>query len=328
MRYRRMGQTGLLVSELGFGTWATIGEKLDLEESSILVRQAYDLGVNLFDTAGVYAGGACEEMLGAIFAREGWPRETYVLSTKVMWGTGDKSPNQWGLSKKHIVEAVEAALKRLRLSYIDILLCHRPDPNTPVEETLEAIDLLIRSGKVFYWGTSHWPASLLGKAKELCAYERLSRPVAEQTQYNLFERERVEKELACLIEQGIGLCAWSPLSYGLIAGRGLSPSNPGRIDQPGMEWLRQDALGNGKAEKRRSLALALQEIAKAAGTTAPALGLSWVLGNMSVSSAITGASAAHHLADNIRRVESIDDLGKTRVWLDEQLSQLGFTSIN
>lgn len=321
MRYRRLGRTGLQVSELALGTWATVGDSLDFGKSARVVERAFDLGVNFFDTAGVYAAGNAEEMLGMIFSKTGWPREDFVVSTKVMWGTGQKGPNRWGLSKKHVLEAVEGSLRRLKLPYIDILYCHRADPNTPLDETIEALSLLLRSGKILYWGTSHWPAELIREAQVIARDRYVPMPVVEQSQYNIFERKRVEVELVDCIRDGLGLCAWSPLSYGILAGRGISPTDTGRINRVGMEWLKDDALGDGKGSSRLQIARAMLDLASEAETTSAALALAWVLGNETVSSAVTGASSILQLESNIRALERLGNAGVVRSWVSEQLGK-------
>jgi voltage-dependent potassium channel beta subunit len=324
MRYRRMGATGLQLSEIAVGTWTTLGDRLDFETSTDLIATAYDLGVNLFDSAETYAGGRAEEVLGRILRQQGWRRETFVICTKIMWGTGGREPNAWGLSRKHVIEGCAASLKRLQLDHIDLLLCHRADPQTPLEETVHAMGSLVRAGKVLYWGTSEWPPSLIAEARRISAGLGVPGPCVDQSRYNLFERQRVEMELAGLAAEGLAVCGWSPLAYGILAGRcsaGVESSS--RIERPGMDWLKEDALGGGRGPARLAMASELVELAHELGAKPAVLALAWALAGPHLSSVITGASDPRHLADNLRGVAALGDVGQIRARIDQHLLEQG-----
>jgi voltage-dependent potassium channel beta subunit len=296
MRYRRMGRSGLYLSEVSLGTWATIGERLDFSGSLALLAEAYHLGVNFFDGGETYGDGAAEEALGRAMVKLGWPRETFAVSGKVYWGTHGGRPNTCGLSRKHIIEGCHATLRRLRLDYLDLFLCHRPDADTPVEETVEAMTDLVRQGKILYWGTSEWPADRFRAAHEYAVAACGRPPVVEQLQYNIMERNRVEREYADLIDRlGIGLTVWSPLAYGLLAGRydrGFPAA--ARLSDPRYAWLRAAALG-GDEEIKLARYRAVNALARASGLEPTALAVAWVLRNPRVSSAVCGASSPEQL---------------------------------
>ena len=240
MLYRRMGSTGLKLSALSFGAWVTFGGRVGRSEARNLIAQAYDAGVNFFDNAEVYAKGEAERLMGDVIADLRLPRDAWCVSSKVLWGSVDNPrPTQMGLSRKHVIEACHAALKRLHVDYLDLYFCHRPDPETPVEETVRAMDALIRQGKVLYWGTSEWPAELIREAHRIARAQHLHAPSVEQPQYNLLHRERVELEYAPLCsELGMGTTVWSPLASGMLTGKYLDgvPADS-RFTAPGYEWL-------------------------------------------------------------------------------------------
>ena len=322
MRYRKLGNTGLQLSELSLGTWATVGDTLGARDSQRLVESAYDEGVNFFDTAEVYSNGEAEEILGNIFKVAGWSRETYVICTKIMWGTGLNKPNTTGLSRKHLIEGCHASMKRLRLDHLDVMLCHRVDPNTRIEETVRAIGHLLQKGDILYWGTSEWPTDAIVEACQVADDLGIMRPVAEQSRYNLFYRKRVEGELPNCMGGSLGLCAWSPLSYGILAGNyGKEQS---RIQRGDMLWLKDDLLGGDDASAKLNLASALKELSKDSGLSPAVLALAWSLGNDHVSTVLTSASNIKHLVDNLRSINDISDLKQTRKWIDNALSHLGF----
>src|SRR5436190_15344727 len=225
MKYRHLGTSGLQLSELSFGAWVTFAQQISNQTAEELMTIAYDNGANFFDNAEAYAEGRAEIVMGDILKKKGWPRDTFVLSSKVFWG-GDL-PNQEGLSRKHVFEACHAALRRLQVDYLDLYFCHRPDPNTPIEETVRAMSDLVAQGKVLYWGTSEWSAAEITEAHRIADKLRLVPPTMEQPQYNMFHRERVEQEFAPLYDQfGIGLTTWSPLASGLLTGK-YNQGNPG-----------------------------------------------------------------------------------------------------
>lgn len=307
MKYRRLGKSGLQVSELSFGAWVTFGQQISDDTAEQLMTIAYDAGVNFFDNAEAYANGRAETVMGDILKRTGWERDTFVVSSKVFWG-GDL-PNQQGLSRKHVFEACHAALKRLQVDYLDLYFCHRPDPDTPVEETVRAMSDLIRQGKVLYWGTSEWSAEQILEAHAVARELHDIPPTMEQPQYNIFHREKVEHEFAPLYEKlGLGTTIWSPLASGLLTGK-YNDGDPGdtRISLKNYDWLREQFDA---PEARRQLAK-VKEFASVAddlGTTLPRLGLAWCLKNPHVSTVITGASKPEQVRENMKAGELVPQL--------------------
>jgi len=301
MQYRRLGRSGLHVSAISLGSWTTIGDRCDLEASTKLLSLAWESGINLFDTAEVYGLGAAEEMLGAALKRLQLPRETFLISTKVFFGTIRPSlPNTRGLSRKHVVEACHATLRRLGLEYLDLYLCHRPDPETPISETVRAMSDLIRQGKVLYWGTSEWSSDQIREAFWFARDAGEVPPIVEQPEYNLLARERVESSLAELCaETGLGLAVWSPLRSGLLTGKYDNQGCPdGILERPGYDWLRANVFLD-RPEETMQIIRRFSVIAKEAGTTPSRLALAWVLRQPYVSTAITGASKPQQLKENL-----------------------------
>lgn len=310
MTYRRVGRSGLQMSVVSIGAWATIGERLGVPETVRMLDQAYGLGINFFDNAETYLDGRAEEVMGRALAQLGWPRETYLLSSKVYWGTGSDRPTARGLSRKHVIEACDAALRRLSVDYLDLYLCHRPDPDVPVAETVEAMsDLISRQGKVLYWGTSEWPPAAIEKACEVAKERNLVAPIVEQARYNLLARSRVEEEYGPLLERlGLGLSVWSPLAYGLLTGKyNAGFPSKSRLARRGYEWLRDDVLDE-RAQARLEAIEGLCALAGEAGMSPAQLSLLWVLGNPSVSTAITGASTLDQLRETVGAVAFLDQL--------------------
>ncbi len=218
MEYRHLGRSGLKVSALSYGAWVTFGDQVDEDVARDCMKVAYDAGVNFFDNAEAYAGGQAEIMMGTIIRDEGWTRSDLVISTKIFWG-GD-GPNDVGLSRKHVIEGTEAALERLQMDYVDLVFCHRPDPETPIEETVRAMNYVIDQGMAFYWGTSEWTAEQIRQAYEIARREHLIPPTMEQPQYNMFHREKVEREFQPLYRDfELGLTTWSPLASGILTGK-------------------------------------------------------------------------------------------------------------
>ncbi|MBI5137926.1 MAG: aldo/keto reductase [Nitrospirae bacterium] len=301
MEYRRLGQSGLQVSALGLGSWTTYGRQVGAGAAESCVRAAYDAGVNLFDSAEGYADGQAETILGGIFKKYGWRRDTLVISTKVFWG--GELPNQFGLSRKHILEACAASLGRLGVEYLDLYLCHRPDPNTPIEETVRAMDHLVRQGRVLYWGTSCWERRQVEEAHEVARREHLTPPGMEQPPYSMFARERVERELAPLCDRiGLGLTTYSPLFGGVLSGKYAEGIPEGsRAAFRGPEWVR-DHLGGEAGQRRRRQVAELRRLATRLGTTPARLAIAWCLANPRVSSVLTGASRPEQVADNLGAV--------------------------
>ncbi len=302
MRYRHLGNSGLRVSALSFGAWVTFGPQLDEAAAAECMHAAWDAGVNFFDNAEVYAGGVAEELMGAVLAKSGWKRSDYVVSTKIFWG--GEGPNDRGLSRKHIVEGTEASLARLQLEYVDLIFCHRADLHTPVEETVRAMNHIIEQGRALYWGTSEWPAERILEAWHIARRERLIPPLMEQPQYNLFHRDRVEREYAPLYERiGLGTTTWSPLASGLLTGKyndGIPPDS--RITLEGYEWL-QERFEGAEAEAKLARVRQLSGIAADLGCTTAQLAIAWCLANPNVSTVITGASRPEQVRENMAAAE-------------------------
>ena len=307
MNYRRLGKSGLKLSELSFGAWVTFAQQISNDTAAELMTVAYDAGVNFFDNAEAYASGQAETVMGNILKKKGWPRDTFVVSSKVFWG-GDL-PNQEGLSRKHVMEACHAAVRRLQVDYLDLYFCHRPDPDTPIEETVRAMSDLIAQGKVLYWGTSEWSADSIMQAHDIARELRLVPPTMEQPEYNLFRRDKVEIEFAPLYEKiGLGTTTWSPLASGLLTGK-YNEGDPGgtRISLPNYAWLREQ-FENEEARQRLKKVKELAHVAGDLGATLPRLALAWCLKNPNVSSVITGASKPAQVKENMKASELVGKL--------------------
>lgn len=307
MEYRRLGSSGLQVSALSFGSWLTFGKQISEEMATELMTVAYDNGVNFFDNAEIYARGESERVMGRIFKKVGWDRTSYVVSSKVFFGDGRKKPNQTGLSRKHVVEACEDALQRLQVDYLDLFFCHRADKNTPIVETVWAMNHLIQQGKILYWGTSEWSSQELTEAHLVAERYNLIGPTMEQPQYNMLHRQRFEEEYAPLFKNyGLGTTIWSPLASGLLTGKynnGM-PKEDTRLTIKGLEWLRDRTLAEANIKKVQDLAKIATEI----GTTMPKLAIAWCLKNPNVSTVITGASKVHHLQENLTALDVLASL--------------------
>jgi voltage-dependent potassium channel beta subunit len=304
MHYRRLGNTGLQLSALSFGAWVTFGTQVGRAQARELLALAHDRGVNFFDNAETYNNGVAEALMGDVLADLRFSRDSYCVSSKVFFGAVDNPlPTQRGLSRKHVMEACHQALQRLRVDYLDLYFCHRPDPDAPIAETVAAMDTLIRQGKVLYWGTSEWPAEAIAEAHRVARENHFYAPVAEQPQYNLLHRERVEVEYAPLYEAyGMGTTIWSPLSSGLLTGKyndGVPADS--RINQPGYEWLRDSVLGN--AGERIAKVRALQPIADELGASLAQLAIAWCLLNRRVSTVLLGASKLEQLEHNLAALD-------------------------
>jgi voltage-dependent potassium channel beta subunit len=310
MEYRRLGKSGLQVSCLSFGAWVTFGRQVDDGTAEACMRLAYDKGINFFDNAEVYADGEAEVVMGRILKKLGWGRDTFLVSSKVFWG-GDL-PNQSGLCRKHVMEACEAALRRLQVEYLDLYFCHRPDPNTPIEETVRAMNTLIEQGKVLYWGTSEWSAAQIQEAVEVAGRLHLIAPTMEQPQYHLFHRDRVEREYAPLYDSanGLGTTIWSPLASGLLTGKynaGIPAES--RLGRSETSWLREHVMGDEQVWAAKLAKLqALGGLAERAGLTLPQLAIGWCLSNPRVSTVILGASRVSQLEENLAVLESLPKL--------------------
>ncbi len=301
MEYRRLGRSGLQVSALGLGSWTTYGKQVGREAAEACIKNAYDAGINLFDTAEGYADGQAETILGEQFSRHGWRRDSLVISTKVFWG--GEGPNQYGLSRKHILEACDASLKRLQIDYIDLYFCHRSDPATPIEETVRAMNHLVNQGKVLYWGTSCWERHQIEEAHDIARRERLIPPTMEQPPYNLFTRNRVEHELAPLCSRiGLGLTTYSPLFGGVLSGKYAEGIPDGsRAVFRGPDWVR-DHLGGEAGQRHRRQVAALRQLAERLDTSPARLAIAWCLKNPHVSSVLTGATHPDQITDNLGAV--------------------------
>ena len=307
MEYRYLGDSGLKVSALSFGAWVTFGSQMNEEIAADCMHAAWDAGVNFFDNAEVYADGVAEEIMGAVLAKSGWKRSDYVVSTKIFWA--GEGPNDRGLSRKHIVEGTDAALARLQLDYVDLIFCHRADLHTPVEETVRAMNHVIDQGKALYWGTSEWPGERILEAYHVARRERLIPPLMEQPQYNLFHRDRVEREYAPLYERiGLGTTIWSPLASGLLTGKyndGIPEGTRSTLE--GYEWL-QSRLAGETAEEKIDKVRRLTSIANELDCTMAQLALAWCLTNPNVSTAITGASRPEQVKENMKAADVVEHL--------------------
>ncbi|MBO9367746.1 MAG: aldo/keto reductase [Chloroflexi bacterium] len=306
MNYRHLGRAGIRVSELSLGSWVTFGNQADVDRAVEIMAAAYEYGVNFFDNAEVYAGGRAEEIMGEALKRLGWRRGSYLVSTKFYWGLYDNVNERNTLNRKRLIEGINGSLKRLGLEYVDIIFCHRPDPTTPIEETVWAMHNIIEWGKALYWGTSEWSAAEIVAAIEIAERHHLHKPITEQPQYNLFERQRVEKEYARLFKDyGYGATTWSPLASGLLSGKYLQGIPEGsRASLPGYEWLRDSILHPQRLEKVR----ALQPIATELGCTLSQLAIAWCLKNPNISTVITGASRVEQVHENMRALEVVEKL--------------------
>jgi voltage-dependent potassium channel beta subunit len=301
MEYRHLGRSGLNVSALSLGAWVTYGSQVGEEVALACMKAAFDAGVNFFDNAEAYASGRAESVMGNVIRRLGWRRSDLVISTKLFWG--GKGPNDRGLSRKRIIEGTDASLRRLQLDHVDLLFCHRPDPETPIEETVRAMNHVLNQGKVLYWGTSEWSAQDIREAAAIARREHLIGPHMEQPQYHMFHRERVEKEYAPLYrELGLGTTIWSPLASGLLSGKYDDGMIEGtRASHPGMEWLREELVGP-KAKPRVNVVKKLKPVADRLGCTRAQLALAWCLKNPHVSSVITGATRVEQVKENMGAV--------------------------
>ena len=307
MEYRYLGKSGLQVSALSFGSWVTFGNQADEDLAFELMNTAYEAGVNFFDNAEVYANGVAETLMGAVIKKAGWKRSDLVISTKIYWG--GEGPNDRGLSRKHIVEGIDASLDRLQLDYVDLVFAHRSDFHTPMEETVRAFNHLINQGKAFYWGTSEWSAQEIMEAYAIAQREHLLPPLMEQPQYHMFHRQRFEVEYAPLYKEiGLGTTIWSPLASGLLTGK-YNQGMPGgtRSSLEGYEFLRNRFEGD-EADKNIQKVGAMMLIAEELGCSMAQLALAWTLKNPNVSTTITGASKVEQVVDNMKAIDVVAKL--------------------
>lgn len=300
MQYRRLGRAGLQVSELSLGSWVTYHNQVDTKAATEMLAAAFDAGVNFFDNAEVYAQGESEVVMGKAFKALGWNRLDYIVSSKFFWGLqrdGVTVNRKDTLNRKYLMQAVDGSLKRLQLDHLDLIYCHRPDPNTPIEETVWAMSDIIRQGKALYWGTSEWSAADIRAAWDIADRHHLHKPVMEQPQYHLFHRKRVEQEYARLYEDiGLGLTTWSPLASGLLTGKyrnGIPDGSRGALEN--MAWMREQLQ-----DKARNDAVGqLIDIARELGCSMAQLAIAWINRNPRVSTVILGASRIEQLHDNL-----------------------------
>ena len=305
MNYRRLGRAGLKVSELSFGSWVTYGNQVDTRLARELMGAAFDAGVNFFDNAEVYARGQSEEIMGAALKELGWPRLQYVVSTKFFWGMAagkGEFPNERNtLNRKYLRQAIDGSLKRLQLDYVDLVFCHRADPNTPIEETVWAMHDMIERGQALYWGTSEWTADEVRAALDIAERRNLHKPVTEQPQYNLLHRKRVEQEYRRLYEDiGLGLTTWSPLASGLLSGKyrnGVPPGSRGALESYG--FLRANLTD----PARNNIVSQLETVARDLSCTLAQLAIAWCLVSRNVSTVITGATRVEQVKENMKALE-------------------------
>jgi voltage-dependent potassium channel beta subunit len=301
MKYRHLGRTGIRVSELSLGSWVTFKNQVDVEAAVEIMSAANDAGVNFFDNAEAYAGGKAEEVMGAALKQLGWRRGSYLVTTKLFWGLYDGVNERNTLNRKRLIEGINGSLERLQLEYVDVIYCHRADKTTPVEETVWAMHNIIERGKAFYWGTSQWDANEIVAAINIAERHHLHKPVTEQPEYNLFERERFEKRYARLFrDYGYGSTTFSPLAAGMLTGKYLKGvPEDSRAALEGFDWLHDSITDEDRLAKVR----ALQPIAEELSCTLSQLSIAWVLKNPNVSTVITGASRVEQLHENLKAAE-------------------------
>ena len=308
MQYRRLGRAGLQVSELSLGSWVTYANQVDVDAAVEMMAAAYDAGVNFFDNAEAYAGGKSEEVMGAALKKLGWARLNYTVSTKFFWGLPDAvTVNRKNtLNRKYLMQAIDGSLQRFGLDHLDLVYCHRADPNTPIEETVHAMSDMITQGKALYWGTSEWSAADIRAAWEIAERHHLHKPVVEQPQYHLFHRDKVEQEFARLYDDiGLGLTTWSPLASGLLTGKykgGIPSGSRGALQN--MSFLHDQLTDQAKNDAVAKL----EPIARDLGATTAQLAIAWVAKNPRVSTVITGASSVKQLKDNLKAAEIVPNL--------------------
>jgi voltage-dependent potassium channel beta subunit len=304
VKYRHLGKAGIQVSELSFGSWVTFHTQAGVESTVEMMSAAYDAGVNFFDNAEVYAAGKSEEVMGAALKRLGWRRGSYLISTKLFWGLNEGPNEQNTLNRKYLLEAIDGSLLRLDTDYVDLLFCHRPDPSTPIEETVWAMHNIIERGKALYWGTSEWDAEDIVSAIDIAERHHLHKPVVEQPIYNLFERHRFAPDYKVVYENHrIGSTTWSPLASGLLTGKyksGIPSDSRGALE--GYGWLREQLTDESQLAK----VSALEPIAEAMGATLAQFSIAWCLQNPYVSTVMTGASRVSQVHENMKAMEFTD----------------------
>lgn len=304
MKYRHLGKAGIQVSELSFGSWVTFHTQAGVDSTVEMMGAAYEAGINFFDNAEGYAAGQSERVMGAALKKLGWRRGSYLVSTKLFWGLHASPNEQNTLNRKYLLEAIDGSLGRLELDYVDLLFCHRPDPSTPIEETVRAMHNIIEQGKALYWGTSEWEAPDILSAIDIAERHHLHKPVVEQPVYNLFQRHRFAREYARVYDEcGYGSTTWSPLASGLLTGKyndGVPSDSRGALE--GYEWLREELTN----ADRLAMVAALKPVADRMGATLAQLSLAWCLQNPRVSTVITGASRVQQLHENLQALKFVD----------------------
>ncbi len=306
MEYRYLGRSGLRVSALSLGSWVTFHNQVDIKSAMEMMAAAHDAGVNFFDNAEAYAKGKSEEIMGEALKKLGWRRSSYLVSTKFFWGLNEGINEKDTLNRKYLLEAIDGSLKRFQLDHVDLVFAHRPDPHTPIEESVWAMHNIVESGKAFYWGTSEWPAGDILAAIEIVERHHLHKPVMEQSQYNMFHRERFEVEYARLFaDYGYGSTTWSPLASGLLTGKynqGIPDGS--RATLPHYEWLKESVTNQDKLAKVAQL----QGVADDLGVPLAQMALAWILKNPNVSTVITGASKVQQVKENMKAMDVVGQL--------------------
>lgn len=304
MEYRNLGKSGLKVSLFSFGSWLTFGKQIQDDTSEKLMKHAYDSGINFFDNAEIYSRGKSETVMGKILKKFKWPRDTYIVSSKAFFGAGGKLPTQVGLHRKHLVEACDAALKRLQADYLDLFFCHRPDKETPIEETVWTMHNLIQQGKIFYWGTSEWSAQEIMEAHMVARQNNLIGPTMEQPQYNMFWRDKMEVEYSRVFKTvGLGTTIWSPLMSGVLTGKYNDGFKKGtRMSIKGLEWLKDRSLQEDRIKKTKKLTVLAEKL----GISMTQLALIWCAWNPNVSTVILGASKVAQLKENLKAIDHLN----------------------
>jgi voltage-dependent potassium channel beta subunit len=306
MEYRRLGRSGLKVSALSFGSWVSFGPQLDVGRARDCLAAAYEAGVNFFDNAQSYAEGESERIMGQAIAELGWPRHSFLVSSKFFWGLDDTVNARNTLNRKYLLEAIDPSLERFGLGHLDLIYCHRADPETPIEETVWAMSDIVASGRAHYWGTSEWPAGDIRAAWEIAQRHHLHRPVVEQPEYNLFNRRKVEREYARLYDEiGLGLTTWSPLASGLLTGKYVDGvPEDSRAALPGYGWLRGQVTDPARNDKVRRLGTVADDL----GCSVGQLAVAWCARNPHVSTVITGASRVEQVEENLAALDVLEHL--------------------
>jgi len=305
MEYRRLGKSGLQISALSFGSWVSFSKQINDKTAEELMSIAYDHGVNFFDNAEIYALGESEKMMGRVLRKKKWDRSSFIVSSKAFWGWRgkDNKPNQTGCNRKHLIEACNEALTRLQVDYLDLYFCHRPDKNTPIEETVWAMNHLIQQGKILYWGTSEWSGVEIMEAHRVAEKYKLIGPAMEQPQYNMFERNKIDKEYLDIFRTvGMGTTIWSPLASGLLSGKyndGIPKKS--RFALQGFDWLKDRWMLEDNIKKAKKLS----DLANKLNITTAAMSIAWCIKNPNVSTAILGATKKQQLLENLKSLEAL-----------------------